>query len=122
MSVKKYLDEHANEEFWKEIFNSTEQTLLAKNQIIKIEANKLKAERVKLILDNIEDVLEGEVKRLEIKNEMTEIKREKTENLLKELEEIRSLKTPAAYKFLIDKDRSMLQIFELPSLLEALEE
>lgn len=48
---------------------------MAKNQIIKIEANKLKAERIKLILDNIEDILEGEVKRLEIKNQMTEIKK-----------------------------------------------
>lgn len=53
MSIKKYLEDHSKEEFWREIFNSTEQTLVAKNQIIKIESNKLRVERIKLILDNI---------------------------------------------------------------------
>lgn len=75
MSIKKYLDDHGKEQFWREILNSTEQTLVAKNQIIKIESNKLRVERIKLILDNIEDILEGEVKRLDIKNQMTEIKK-----------------------------------------------
>ena len=53
---------------------------------------------------------------------MTEIKKEKKENLLRELEDIRKTKTHTSYKFLIEKDKSLLQIFQLPHILQALKE
>lgn len=36
---------------------------------------------------------------------------------MKELQDIRGSKNDMAYKFLIDKDKSILQVFDLPALL-----
>jgi hypothetical protein len=41
--VGEYLSRHSNEDFWKEALASSAQSIVARNEMLKIESNKLRA-------------------------------------------------------------------------------